>query len=234
MHLHGRSPAPTLLDHQSAARSVAYQRDQGGSALPFRQETGSSRKQTQRHPESQLRKDGPQPACPVLYESVHITESNGQPKVLPPIPKFSGLGCAPVTEPITSGPPSRYRPRERLRRTGQQPYGLALIRTTQGPRHHSSLASRVERLVQVQVAAQPHARLADIPRRPVRRRRRPPCGEHGLDGKDRRVVNASDIDDSQPWPSHMRFVDRSHVQHYARARGWSSTGAEASPARGTR
>lgn len=44
MHLHGRPPSSPLLDHHRAAGSVAYQRDQGGSALPFRHECGSSRK----------------------------------------------------------------------------------------------------------------------------------------------------------------------------------------------
>ncbi|GAA4339767.1 hypothetical protein GCM10023086_75000 [Streptomyces venetus] len=98
MHLHGRPPSPPLLNHHRAAGSVAYQRDEGGSALPFRQERGGARKsreQTQRHPQPGLRKDRSQQARPVLYESVHITESNGQPKALPPIAKIFWIGVWP-------------------------------------------------------------------------------------------------------------------------------------------
>lgn len=82
-----RAPAASFLDDHRAVRGFLYQRDQGGPALPFRQERGGTRKsgkQTHRQPEPGPADERPEPSCSVPQKAVHIMESNKQPKVLPP------------------------------------------------------------------------------------------------------------------------------------------------------
>ncbi|OSZ57668.1 hypothetical protein OQI_26080 [Streptomyces pharetrae CZA14] len=56
---------------------------------------------------------------------------------------------------------------------------------------------RADGLAKVQVAAQPHAGLAGVPRRRLRCRRCPPVGEQLLEGERGGVVGGRDVDDDQ-------------------------------------
>ena len=117
-----------------------------------------------------------------------------------------------------------------LSHVGKAPHG----RWTSLPAWWSSAVGVVwcgDGLAQVEVAAQPDARLSGLACGAFHRRRRPPGGQRRVEGERGLVVGCSHVDHDQAGLGHVHIVDRFHDRHDEPAAVGSSPPASYSPLR---